>query len=186
MLACHYVIAGLRRAGFTKKLVVKIDAPAAPEQEAFVHHAESRAQVQASAARVFEHLDDHTRLSAHMSRRSWRMGWSRTKLSLDQQAGRAAGSRIRLEGGVLGAQLSLEEVITEHKPPIRKVWMTVDAPRLLVIGAYRMGFMPGSGHSPCTKFCCDRESRPARFSAGGKVGRALASCRDDCIEGGSV
>ncbi len=62
-------------------------------------------------------------------------------LSLDQEAGRAAGSRMRLEGRVLGVQLSLEEVVTEHTPPSRKVWMTVGAPRLLVIGAYRMGFV---------------------------------------------
>ena len=37
--------------------------------------------------------------------------------------------------------LSLEEVVTEHTPPTRKVWMTVGTPRLLVIGPYRMGFV---------------------------------------------
>ncbi len=61
-------------------------------------------------------------------------------LSLDKQAGRALGSHIRLEGRVLGVQLSLEEVVTEHTPPARKVWATVGTPRLLVIGHYRMGF----------------------------------------------
>ena len=120
---------------------MKLDALAAPEQEAFAHHAQSHGQVQACAERVFEHLDDHTRLSAHMSRRSWRMGWSRMKLSFDEQAGRAAGSRMRLAGRVLGVRLSLEEVVTEHTPPTRKVWMTVGTPRLLVIGPYRMGFV---------------------------------------------
>ena len=107
----------------------------------FPHHAESQGQVQAPAGPVFEHLDDHTRLSAHMNQRSWRMGWSRMKLSLDEQAGRATGGRMHLEGRVLGVRLSLEEVVTEHRPPTRKVWMTVGAPRLLVIGAYRMGFV---------------------------------------------
>ena len=63
------------------------------------------------------------------------------KLSLDEQAGRAAGSRMRLAGRVLGVRLSLEEVVTEHTPPTRKVWMTVGTPRLLVIGPYRMGFV---------------------------------------------
>ena len=28
----------------------------------------------------------------------------------------------------------------EHEPPLRKTWQTQGEPRLLVIGAYRMGF----------------------------------------------
>ena len=111
-----------------------------PKLQAFALHAECRAQVQGSAGRVFEHLDDHARLAAHMNQRSWRTGWSRMALSLDEQAGRALGSRIHLEGRVLGVQLSLEEVVIEHTPPVRKVWATVGKPRLLVIGHYRLGF----------------------------------------------
>ena len=111
------------------------------ERPNFPHPAESQVQVQSSAGPVFEHLDDHTPVSAHMNRRAWRMGWSRMKLSLDEQAGRATGSRMHLEGRVLGVQLSLDEVVTEHMPPTRKVWMTVGAPWLLVIGPYRMGFV---------------------------------------------
>ena len=98
---------------------MKIVESAPPGREAFPHHAESHGQIHVPAGRVFEHLDDHSRLSAHMTRRSWRMGWSRMKLSLDAQAGRAAGSRMRLEGRVLGVQLSLDEVVTEHTPPTR-------------------------------------------------------------------
>jgi hypothetical protein len=111
-----------------------------PEQDIFPHHAESHGRLQAPTERVFAHLDDHTRLSAHMSRRSWRMGWGRLHLHLDERAGRAVGSRIRLEGRVFGVRLSLEEVVTEHAPPTRKVWVTVGPPRLLVIDRYRMGF----------------------------------------------
>ena len=103
-------------------------------------HAESRGRIRAHAERVFAHLDDHSRLSAHMSRRSWRMGWGRMDLRLDARAGRAVGSRIRLEGRVFGLWLELEEVVTEYAPPARKVWETVGTPRLLVIGPYRMGF----------------------------------------------
>jgi hypothetical protein len=113
---------------------------ATPEQRSFAYHAESRGLLEASAERVFAHLDDHTRLSAHMSRRSWRMGWGRMGLHLDERAGRAVGSRIRLEGRILGVWLALEEVVTEHTPPTRKVWATVGTPQLLVIGPYRMGF----------------------------------------------
>ena len=110
------------------------------EQRAFPYHAESQGRLQAPAGRVFAHLDDHTRLAAHMSRRSWRMGWGRMDLHLDERAGRAVGSRIRLEGRILGVRLALEEVITEHVAPTRKAWVTVGTPRLLVIGPYRMGF----------------------------------------------
>jgi hypothetical protein len=113
---------------------------AMPEQRAFPYHAESHGLLQAPAGRVFALLDDHTRLAAHMSRRSWRMGWGRMDLHLDERAGRAVGSRIRLEGRILGVWLALEEVVTEHTPPTRKVWMTVGTPRLLVIGPYRVGF----------------------------------------------
>jgi hypothetical protein len=113
---------------------------AMPEQHAFPYHAESHGLLQAPAGRAFALLDDHTRLAAHMSRRSWRMGWGRMDLHLDERAGRAVGSRIRLEGRILGVRLALEEVITEHTPPTRKVWATIDTPQLLVIGPYRMGF----------------------------------------------
>src|SRR5438094_2654868 len=118
---------------------------ATPEQHAFPYHAESHGRLQAPAGRVFARLDDHTWLAAHMSRRSWRMGWGRMDLHLDERAGRAVGSRIRLEGRILGVRLALEEVITEHAPPTRKVWVTVGTPQLLVIGPYRMGFalLPG-------------------------------------------
>jgi hypothetical protein len=78
---------------------------AVPEQDVFPYHAESHGRLQAPAERVFAHLDDHTRLSAHMSRRSWRMGWGRLHLHLDERAGRAVGSRIRLDGLVFGVWL---------------------------------------------------------------------------------
>lgn len=68
------------------------------------------------------------------------MAWGRMVVELDQQGGRAVGSHIRLEGRVLGIRLELDEVVTEYTPPSHKMWETVGAPRLLVIGPYRMGF----------------------------------------------
>jgi hypothetical protein len=115
------------------------DFAAAPET--FPFHAECTSHVRATAELVFAHLDDHARLAAHMNVRSWRMGWSRMNLHVDDREGRAIGSRMRMDGRVLGMRLSLEEVVTEHIPPTRKVWMTVGTPRLLVIGSYQMGFV---------------------------------------------
>jgi hypothetical protein len=107
---------------------------------AMKHHCESTADVKAVPDAIFDYLDDHSRLSAHMSKQSWMMAGSRMFLELDGLAGRAIGSRIRLTGRVLGIRLSVEEIVTERQPPLLKVWQTTTAPKLLVIGAYRMGY----------------------------------------------
>ena len=101
---------------------------------------ESNGLVQSSINQVFAHLDDHTRLSSHMSERSWRTGGGRMETEIDEGRGQTVGSRIRLSGRVFGVELSVEEVVVERDPPRRKVWETTGAPKLLVIGQYRMGF----------------------------------------------
>jgi hypothetical protein len=106
----------------------------------FPFHAETRISVLASPEALFGHLDDHLRLSAHMTRRNWMMGGSRMFIETDAGKGRTIGSVIRLHGRVLGIPLDLEEVVTDREPPLRKTWTTVKEPKLLVIGAYRMGF----------------------------------------------
>ena len=59
---------------------------------------------------------------------------------IDAGRGQKVGSRIRLSGRVFGVELSVEEIVVERDPPRRKVWETTGAPKLLVIGLYRMGF----------------------------------------------
>jgi hypothetical protein len=61
-------------------------------------------------------------------------------ITTDALDGRAVGSRVRMDGRMLGMALSLEEVVTERQPPFRKAWNTLDA-KLLVIGQYRLGFV---------------------------------------------
>ncbi len=104
------------------------------------HHAENGASIAASAEELFAFLDDQTRLTSHMSRRTWRMGWGRLETVLDAAKGRGVGSRIRIGGRILGIRLALDEVVIERQPPLRKVWETIGEPRLLVIGSYTMGF----------------------------------------------
>ena len=58
----------------------------------------------------------------------------------DAASGRAVGSVIKMGGSILGFKLFVEEVVTEHQPPTRKVWETRGQPRILIMGAYRMGF----------------------------------------------
>lgn len=106
----------------------------------YAHHEEASVDVPASAEHVFAHLDDQRRLSAHMSKRSWRMGWGKMETMLDALGGRAVGSHIAFRGRVFGLAVGLDEVVTAREAPVRKVWETTEQPRLLVIGPCRMGF----------------------------------------------
>lgn len=130
-------------------------------------HFENRVKLNAPAAAVFLHLDDHQRLSAHMSQSSWMMAGSRMKIELDAAQGRAPGSIIRLRGRVLGIPLAVEEAVTDYTPPLRKYWITTDAPKLLVIGHYRMGFeITPQGNASQLRIIIDYalpESYPAKW-----------------------
>jgi hypothetical protein len=103
-------------------------------------HFEQGATIRAPIDEVFAYLDDHSRLSAHMGRSSWMMGGGRMSIELDENRGQRVGSRIRLAGRAFGMRLFVEETVIERDPPRRKVWQTVGAPQLLVIGEYIMGF----------------------------------------------
>lgn len=105
-----------------------------------IHPYESQGFVQSPVDRVFSYIDDHSRLSSHMSKSSWKMGGGRMQTILDADQGKVIGSKIRLAGRVFGIEVSVEEIVTERNPPYRKVWETTGTPRLLVIGHYRMGF----------------------------------------------
>lgn len=104
------------------------------------NHFESQVVVAGAPSEVFAFLDDHRRLSAHMTKPSWMMAGSRMTLELDEHEGRALGSTITLKGKVLGVPLEVTEVITEYNPPFSKQWQTTGSPRLMVIGPYAMGF----------------------------------------------
>ena len=103
-------------------------------------HHERAAVLDAPVERAFAYLDDFRALSAHMERPSALMGGSSMVIATDGLGGRAVGSKVRMAGRVFGTALSLDEVVTERRPPFTKAWQTVDA-RLLVIGQYRLGFV---------------------------------------------
>jgi hypothetical protein len=91
-------------------------------------------------ATVFEVLDDPLRLARHMEKPSPMMLWGSMRYRLDEGGGRNVGSVLVAEGSVLGLRLSIVERITERAPPWRKAWETIEEPRLLVVGNYRLGF----------------------------------------------
>ena len=106
---------------------------------AFPGHHESVVILDVTPEIAFAYLDDFTQLSAHMEKRSMMMGGSRMSIHTDALGGRAPGSRVRMEGRILGMKISLEEVVTHREPPFAKAWQTVDAD-LVLIGQYRLGF----------------------------------------------
>ena len=83
----------------------------------YTYHDHVEAIIPASQAEVFAHLDDHTRLAAHMEKRSMMMLGGRMTYELDDAQGRAVGSVIRMGGSFLGLSLFVEEVVTERMPP---------------------------------------------------------------------
>lgn len=103
-------------------------------------HHRSQVDVDATAESLFAHLDDHRRLVSHMEKPSLMMAGATMRVETDELQGQAVGSVIRVSGRVLGMVLSVEEVVTERIAPWSKTWETRGEPRLLVIGAYRMGF----------------------------------------------
>jgi hypothetical protein len=105
-----------------------------------MYHDETSAMVAGPPEEVFAHMDDHARLTSHMSESSWMMGRGSMQVELDAARGQKIGSWIRLSGKILGVTLAVEEIVTERTPPRRKAWETTGVPRLLVIGRYRMGF----------------------------------------------
>ena len=108
--------------------------------QSFPFHDESSALVNASVDRVFAYLDDPKAMAAHMGESSMMMMGSRMAIEVDAVGGRMIGSKIRMQGRLMGVSLFLEEVIAERQVPYRKVWETIGTPNLLVIAQYRMGF----------------------------------------------
>lgn len=110
------------------------------EQSSYERHFAEERNILASAVALFAYLDDHRRMSVHMSRRSVMMAGSRMSLTTDDGKGQRVGSHIVLLGSFLGIRLDVDEVVIRHDPPMAKEWETVGHPRLIVIGPYRMGF----------------------------------------------
>ena len=96
--------------------------------------------VKVEASQLFDHLDDQSKLSSHMTRRSPMMGGGRMTYEFDGDRGQAVGSVIRMTGSAFGISLFVEEVVTERVPPLRKRWRTVGTPRLMILESYEMGF----------------------------------------------
>ena len=120
----------------------------------FPHHFQQSVTLAERAGVVFEHLDDFERLGAHMMHSSPMMAGSRMRFEFDEMRGRAEHSLVHLRGSVLGFALTIDEEVIERRPPVAKTWQTIGTPRMLVLDAYRMGYVlePQEGSSRLTVF----------------------------------
>lgn len=143
----------------------------------YAHSAAVEVEIAAPPEQVFDLLDDPTRLGSHMQEPSMMMLGGSMRYRLGEGQGRAVGSAIRMEGRFAFFDLTVDEVVTERQRPSRKVWETRGRPRLLVIGAYRMGFdiSPAAGGSHLRVFIeyDDPGTRWGRI-AGSLFGQAYA------------
>jgi hypothetical protein len=96
------------------------------DMSAFPLHQENTVALNVAPEAAFDYLDDFKKLSAHMEKPSAAMMGSKMTITTDALGGRSVGSKVRMEGRMLGMTLSLEEVVTERKPPFSKAWQTVD------------------------------------------------------------
>lgn len=101
---------------------------------------ESTVRLSAPPEAVFDFLDDFTNIGAHMTRASWMMAGSRMTYEFGASGGRAIGGLVKITGSFLGMPIHIEERVTERDRPEGKAWRTVGLPRMLLMGAYRMGF----------------------------------------------
>lgn len=106
----------------------------------YLYHHEAAVEIAASAAVIFARLDDQAILGQHMERPSLMTMGMRMRYRLDAGQGRTVGSVIGMTGRMMCLDLAVEEVVTDREPPRLKTWETRGRPRLIVIGAYRMGF----------------------------------------------
>lgn len=106
----------------------------------YERHHEENVRLPVGADEIFSYADDFSKLSSHMNKSSSMMMGGSMQTSVDQARGQAIGSHVRMKGRMMGIELSLDEVVTERKPPHYKAWETTGRPRLLVIDNYRLGF----------------------------------------------
>lgn len=133
-------IGDLRGERMARRRLGAAAATALAADSRFRFHREASADLAIRPGELFAVLDDHRSLSGHMEKPSLMMAGATMKIETDDRHGQALGSRISLRGQVLGMALAVDEVVVHYEPPWRKAWETIGQPRLLVIGAYRMGF----------------------------------------------
>jgi hypothetical protein len=106
----------------------------------FPFHYSSTVCLKVNASEAFAFLDDPRNLSSHMEKSSLMMAGSKMSLELDSKNGKEIGSKIIMQGKMMGVPLYVNEDVTERVPPFKKSWETRGPQQLVVIDQYKMGF----------------------------------------------
>ena len=86
------------------------------------------------------------------------MASSHVTIQLDEQHGRAVGSRITSSGQIRGLSMKVEEIVTQCEVPHNKARKSVGSPRLFVVGQYSWALRSSLGKA-YTWSCANRTAR---------------------------
>ena len=115
---------------------------------------------------MFAYLDDPKCLAAHMGKSAMMMMGSHMSIDVDAHSGRVIGSKIHMQGSMMGIPLSLDEVITGRQAPYKKSWQTIGTPQLHVMAHYRLGFdVIPKGNSSLVRVYIDYNLPATAFSS---------------------
>lgn len=140
----------------------------------YERHEEASPLIASDAREVFDFLDDHRNLSSHMGSgsRSPMMGVGEMELELDSGQGKSIGSHIVMRGRAFGFQLYVDEVIVEREVGVKKTWQTFQD-RLVVIGAYQLGFFLEPLEGGCRLTVWIRYDLPSKRRWLGRLGGGM-------------
>ncbi len=99
--------------------------------------------IHAPVERVFSYMDDLAKTGMHMSERSMMIMGGKLKLEHVSGPERGEGSTYRWAGRVLGLPVDFTETVTRWRENEEKVWETTGAPRMIILGWYRMHLATG-------------------------------------------
>ena len=105
----------------------------------YTYFADAVGKIAAPPETIFDFLDDQSNLASHMSKSSWMTLGTTMEIYMGDKRTREIGSKFGFTGRILGIPLSVDEVVTDREPPLRKSWQTTSEPTLWVIGQYKMG-----------------------------------------------
>ena len=95
----------------------------------FPYGHETIVAIHAPAHEVFDYVDDHSRLSSHMTRRSWMMGGASMAIETDSGRARVVGSKLKLHGTVLGIRLpGFDRICVAEQPALALARIAFRAP----------------------------------------------------------
>lgn len=179
-------------------LRVSLQADFAAGAMSWRHTAQETVVVPAPPARVFAWIDRPENTGLHMSRPSLAMLGGSLRVEQLSPHPTGVGATYRSWGRVLGVRIDFTTTVTAWLPDKEKIWRTIEAPRLVVLGDFQMRFtltrrdgdtnlllaidynVPSQGlarvlgralAAPYVRWCLRRMARDTRLAFESRLGR---------------